>query len=103
MQKEENKNENEAETHKGKENLPHPLDYDLDDDLENFVVKALHKDSDDMTTSLISGKKNRKEHFIRTSYNRGFDFKNILNIISLILWILMKVLMPVNFLLNHQK
>jgi hypothetical protein len=85
MIREGNKNEDNLKKDKEKDDSHHSQQYDVDDDLENFLVKVARKDSDDLSHSLLSGQKNPKEQFIRTRHNRGFDIKNILNIISLIL------------------
>jgi len=84
MIKEETKNDDELKKTKEKDDSHHSQQYDIDDDLENFVVKVPRKDSDDLSHSLISRNNNPKEHFISTTQNKGFDLKNVLNIISLI-------------------
>ena len=84
MIREETKNDDELKKTKEKDDSHHSQQYDIDDDLENFVVKVPRKDSDDLSHSLLSRNKNSKEHFITTTQNKGFDIKNVLNVISLI-------------------
>ena len=84
MIREETKNDDELKKTKEKDDSHHSQQYDIDDDLENFVVNVPRKDSDDLSHSLLSRNKNSKEHFITTTQNKGFDIKNVLNVISLI-------------------
>jgi hypothetical protein len=88
MTREEKKNEDEAVKEPLlKENSETEQNYDIEDDLENFVVKVHNKDSDSVNHSLLGCKKSekQKQEFIQTNHHRVCNLKNSLNIISLIL------------------
>lgn len=90
---------------KDEESLKEPLlketqnqtqDYDIDDDLENFIIKVQPEKSQDPNHSIINDKLshiNERDQFVKTNNHRKWTIKNSLNILSLIL-LLITCLVP---------
>ena len=69
----------------GTDNVPnHSSNYEVEDDLENFLFKV-DKENDYLSHPLLQKKQNEKDQFIKPTHNQFYSFRNILNILSLIL------------------
>ena len=61
----------------------HTSNYEVEDDLENFLVKV-NKDNDYLSHPLLQKKQNEHDHNIESSHNEFYNFRNILNMFRMI-------------------